>query len=283
MASIPTESLGRPIKGPSALAGDRRRMLSLTWTLAITDFRLKFFGSVLGYLWQLGRPLLLFGILYTVFTHVVKLGSGVNYYPVVLLTGIVMFSFVAECTAGAVSSVVDREGIVRKIQFPRLAIPLAVVVTGYLNLGLNLIAVLVFMFASGVSIGVRWLELPLILLFGGVFVSGIAMMLSALYVRFRDVRPIWDVVLQMLFYAAPVLYPIEKVSAGPLRTLMMCNPLAVMIQQTRHALIDPTAPSAADAIGGAVRLLIPFGITAGLLVLGFWIFNREAPRIAEEL
>lgn len=258
-------------------------MVNLTWTLAITDFRLKFFGSVLGYLWQLMRPLLLFGILYAVFTRVIKLGSGIPHYPVILLLGIILFTFVAEGTGNAVSSVVDREGLVRKIQFPRLVIPLSVVVGAYLNLGLNLIAVLVFMLASGVSITVRWLELPLILLFAGTFATGIAMLLSALYVRFRDMRPIWDVALQLLFYASPVIYPIEKVTNQTARTLMMCNPLAVVIQQARHALVDPSSPSAADAIGGWARLAIPIGLTLVLFALGYWVFNREAPHIAEDL
>ncbi|HEX8856963.1 MAG TPA: ABC transporter permease [Thermoleophilaceae bacterium] len=274
---------GRPIKGPSALSGGRGRLLSLTWTLAFTDFKLKFFGSVLGYLWQLVRPLLLFGVLYVVFTHVVRLGSDVQFYPVVLLTGIVLYTFVAEATGGCVSAVVDREGLVRKIQFPRIVIPLSVIVTAYLNLALNLIAVFIFAIASGVDIRWSWLELPFLLAFLGVFATGIGMALSALYVRYRDVRPIWEVGLQLLFYASPVIYPVEKLPNATDQHLAMCNPLAAVIQQVRHSVIDPTAPSAAQAIGGAPRLLIPIAITFGLFVLGFWIFNREAPRIAEEL
>jgi ABC-2 type transport system permease protein len=278
-----TPPRGRLVKGPSALGSDPRRFLHLTATLAVTDFKLRFFGSVLGYLWQLMRPLLLFGVLYVVFTEFVRLGEGVNDYPVVLLTSIVLYTFFAEATGGSVASVLDRESLVRKIEFPRMVIPLTVVVNAYFNLALNFIAVLVFMLASGVEVRWSWFELPLLAAALGGFCTGIALLLSALYVRFRDLRPIWDVASQLVFYGSPVLYPIERVSPPELQHVIMANPLAAVLQQTRHAVIDPSAPSAAEAIGGAVYLLIPVAITIGVFVLGLWVFNREAPRIAEEL
>jgi ABC-2 type transport system permease protein len=273
----------KPIPGPSALAGDPRRFLHLTWTLSVLDFRLKFFGSALGYLWQLMKPLLLFGVMLFVFTKAVKLGSGVYQYPVVLLSGIVMFTFFSESTAAAVSSVVDREALVRKIHFPRLVIPLSVVLTAYFNLLLNFAAVVVFMLARGVEIRWSWLELIPLVLFLGVFATGLSMILSSLFVRFRDVRPIWEVALQAIFYGSAIFYPIENIPSVKLQHLIMCNPLAAVVQQIRHAVIDPNAPTAGQAIGGDIRLLIPIGITVGLAVFGFWWFNREAPRIAEEL
>jgi ABC-2 type transport system permease protein len=275
--------LGRPLRGPSALGGSPARFLYLTRTLAVTDFKLKFFGSALGYLWQLMRPLMLFGVLYVVFTQVVRLGNDVAFYPAVLLTGIVLYTFFAEATGGAVTCVVDRENLVRKIHFPRLVVPLAGILTAYFNLLLNLVAVLVFVFASGVGMRLSWLELPLLLLILGVLCAGIAMLLSALYVRFRDVKPIWDVMLQIAFYSSPVLYAIETVPSEKLQHALMLNPLGAIIQQARHAIIDPEAPSAAAAAGGWELLLIPCALVVGLFALGFWVFNREAPRIAEEL
>jgi ABC-2 type transport system permease protein len=275
--------LGRPIRGPSALGGDFRRFLHLTRTLAVSDFKLRFFGSVLGYFWQLARPLMLFTVLYFVFTEFVRLGKGVAFYPVVLLTSIVLFTFFADSTSSSVGSVIDRESLVRKIQFPRLAIPMSVVLTAIFNLVLNFIAVLVFMIAAGVQVRWTWLELPLILLVLAAFCSGVSMLLSALYVRFRDVKPIWEVLLQVLFYGSPVIYAIETIPSEKLQHAIMLNPLAVIFQQTRHAVIDPNAPSAAAAAGGAVRLLVPAAIILVTIVLGFWYFNREAPHIAEEL
>jgi ABC-2 type transport system permease protein len=280
---IDVSELGRPIRGPSALGGDFRRFAHLTRTLAVSDFKLRFFGSVLGYFWQLMRPLLLFGVLYVVFTQALKLGTTVDFYPVVLLTSIVLYTFFAEATSGAVSSVLDRENLVRKIQFPRLVVPTTVVLTASFNLALNFLVVLVFMFASGVSLHKTWLELPVLIGILGLFAMGIAMLLSALYVRFRDVKPIWDVGLQVIFYGSPVIYAIETIPESAQHLIMRLNPLAPILQQVRHAVIDPNAPTAAAAAGGWQWLLIPGGVIVGVALLGFWVFNREAPRIAEEL
>jgi ABC-2 type transport system permease protein len=287
MSSYPTElkaQLGRPIKGPSALGGDWRRFLHLTRTLAVSDFKLRFFGSVLGYFWQLMRPLLLFGVLYLVFTQALKLGEQVEFFPVVLLMSIVLYTFFAEATSGAVSSVIDRENLVRKIQFPRLVIPTTVVLTAAFNLALNFLVVLVFAFASGVTIHSSWIQIPFLIAGLGVMSMGVAMLLSALYVRFRDLKPIYDVLLQVIFYASPVIYAIETIPTETAQHLIMrLNPLAQIMQQFRHAMIDPSAPTAAQAAGGTVWLLVPILFTIGIAALGFYVFNREAPKIAEEL
>jgi ABC-2 type transport system permease protein len=283
--SVAQASFGelRPMRGPSALGGDPRRFWTLTWTLAVLEFRLKFFGSVLVYFLQLMRPLLLFGVLYFVFTQLVRLGGGVNNYPVMLLMGIIIYTFFAEATGTAVASVPARESLVRKVQFPRLVIPLSVVLTTYLNFVLNFLAVVVFVLASGIEPRWSWLEIFPLILALGILCTGIGTMLSALFVRYRDVQPIWDVALQISFYASPILYPIEKIPDERLQHLIMCNPLAVIVQQARHAIIDPEAPSAAGAIGGAPRLLIPLALLIGVCILGYWVFDRSAPSIAEEL
>ena len=238
---------------------------------------------MLGYLWQLMRPLMLFGVLYFVFTQAIKLGDEVEFFPVVLLTSIVMFTFFAEATGGAVTAVMDREVLVRKVQFPRLAIPMSVVLTAAFNAGLNFLVLLVFMLASGVYPKATWLELPVLLLMLAGFAVGLAALLSALYVRFRDVKPIWDVTLQIIFYATPIIYALETIDSPRVRELMMLNPLAMIIQQARHALIDPNAPGAAAAAGGLHRMIVPLGLIVVLMAVGFWYFNRQASSIAEEL
>jgi ABC-2 type transport system permease protein len=282
--SAHAEPLGRAIRGPSALGGDPRRMLHLTVTLAVMEWKLRFFGSVLGYLWQLMRPLLLFGVLYVVFTHFIRFGEGVRFYPAILLTGIVLFTFFSDATSRAVTAVVDRENLVRKIEFPRLVVPLSVILTAGFNLAFNLLAVLVFVLATGVDPQWSWFALPLIILGVAAFAGGPAMLLSALYVRFRDMSPIWEVFLQVMFYGSPILYVIEIIpSAGLQKAIVLLNPLATLLVQARATLIDPQAPNAWDVIGGAPLLIVPAAIVAGLLALGFWVFNREAPTIAEEL
>jgi ABC-2 type transport system permease protein len=269
-------------RGPSAFGGDIRRVGNLTVTLARTDFKVRFFGSVLGYVWTLVRPLLLFGVLYFVFTKVVRFGDGVAHYPVYLLMSLMLFSFFGETTTRGVTSLVDRESLLRKMRFPRVAIPLSVALHSTFYLGLNLLVVFVFVFASGIEPRWSWLELiPLVALLI-LLTTSIAMLVSALFVRYRDVQPIWEVILQILFYASPVIY---VVSAMPdsVQQEAVANPIAAILTQLRHALIDPTAPTAGEAIGGDIYLLIPLAIVIVLAVLGLWVFMREAPRIAEDL
>jgi ABC-2 type transport system permease protein len=286
---LPTADLGRPIRGPRALTSDWRRFWHLTYNIARNEFKLRFFGSVLGYFWQLFRPLLLFGVLYVFFTLVARVngvGPGQEHYGAQLLGSIVLFTFFGEATSGAVRSVVDRENLVRKIQFPRLVIPLSVVLIALFNLALNLIVVLGFAIAEGVQPTLSWLELPLIILTLVVLATGIAMLLSALFVSLRDIQPIWEVFSQILFYCSPVIISVETVKeklSTSLLHLYMFNPLAVVFQQFRHAIITPHTPSAGEALGSWAALLGPLAIVVGVFALGFWVFNRTAPLVAENL
>jgi ABC-2 type transport system permease protein len=274
------------MKGPSAFGSDFGRFWRLTWALAVTDFKLKFFGSVLGYLWQLMRPLMLFGVLYVVFTQFLDVSGSAKYYPVALLLGLVLFQFFAEATGASVRSIVNRENLVRKIEFPRLAVPAATVLTALFNVSLNLIPVVIFLLIAGGEPRWTWLEMPFLIALLAGFGLGFAMLLSAMFVRYRDVEPIWDVVLQVLFYASPILYSLEVVTekAGAnVATLLMCNPFAAIMQQARHAFIDPSHISASAAIGGTVRLLVPLAVIVIVFIAGLRDFVREAPRIAEDL
>jgi ABC-2 type transport system permease protein len=274
----------REVSGPSALSGGWRRFFELLWLLSVTEFKRTYFGTVLGYVWTLIRPLVLFAVLFVVFTKIFKLGATVPNYPVLLLFNIVLFTFFQEGTTGAVGSVLAQEGIVRKTQFPRLAIPLAVVLTALFNLGLNMIVVFVFVLAYGVDPTWTWLLLPLALLPLIVLTSGVALLLSALNVRFRDVSFIWIVFSNALFYASPVLYTIDVPEIPPaLHTLLLINPLTPILEQARAWVIDPGAPGAISAAGGFVHLLPALAIYVGLCVAGVLVFRREAPRIAERL
>jgi ABC-2 type transport system permease protein len=273
---------GARYRGPSALGDDLLRFWNLTLTLAATDFKLRFFGSVLGYLWTLMRPLLLFGVIYVVFTEVVRFGGDVEHYPVYLLASIVMFSFFSEATSRGVTSLVERENLLRKIRFPRLVIPLSVALAALFNLLANMVAVFVFVFISGIEPRLDWIEVPFLIAMLVVLATGVTMLVSALYVRYRDMEPIWEVALQLLFYASPVLYVITFVPED-FRKLAASNPIATILTQMRHALIDENAPTAATVLGGWVALMIPAAIVAAIFAVGFWIFFRETPRIAENL
>jgi ABC-2 type transport system permease protein len=278
----------REVHGPSALGGGRRRFLDLLWLMSVTEFRRTYFGTVFGYLWSLVRPLMLFGVLLFVFTQVFKVGSSLDDYPVLLLLGIVQFTFFQEATTAAVTSVVAQEGVVRKTQFPRLVIPLATVLTAFFNFCLNLVIVLVFVLAWGVEPMWTWLLFPLAVAALFVFTAAVSMILSVLFVRFRDVAIIWTVVAQVLFYATPILYPLGPVGDEPFlkewqEHLLMLNPLAVIFEQVRVWMLEPAAPTAVEAAGGALHLLPALAIYLGVCAFALWIFNREAPRIAEDL
>ena len=274
----------RQIKGPSALGSDPERFWHLTRTLAVTEFKLRFFGSALGYLWQLIRPLMLFAILYVLFTEVVRLDDS-PFYAQALLLGLVFYTFLSDATRSAVSSLVSRESLIRKIEFPRLAVPLSVVLHAMFNLGLNLIPVFVFLLVDGGQVRVQWLELPVLVLLLVVLSTGLAMLLSTLYVSYRDVEPIWDLSLSLLFYATPIFYTVTLVAerAPGLERWLMLNPFAAILQQARYATFGSGHPSAAAVIGGNVRLLAPIAIAVGMLAFGWVVFSRRAPTIAEEL
>lgn len=267
---------------PSAFGDDLRRFVNLTFTLARTEFKLRYFGSVLGYMWSLVRPLLFFGVLYLVFTEVFKLGKSIPHYPVYLLTSIMLWTLFVETTGGCVQCLVAREALLRKVRFPRLVIPLSVALTALFNLAINSVVIVGFALASGVAPRWSWLELPFLVALMAILAIGTGMLLSILYVRFRDIQPIWDVTTQVLFYCSPIIYTAAKYPTNVVR-LAMCNPIAAILTQMLHAFIDPNEHSAAVVIGGAVRLLIPLGIIVGMFALGLWFFNREAPRIAENL
>jgi len=271
----------REVRGPSALGGGWRRALELLYLIAATEFKRTYFGTALGYVWSVARPLVLFAVLLAVFTQVFRIGSQVPHYPVLLLFNIVLFSFFQEATTVAVASIVQQEGVVRKTQFPRLVIPLAVVLTSVFNLMLNMLVVFVFILAFGITPMWTWLLLPLVLLALLAFTVAVSMILSSLYPRFRDIGIIWSVLASVLFYATPVLYPLEVVSAT-LRHIIALNPLAPIFELARAWVIDPGAPGPI-AVAGPGRVAVSAGIFVAVCAFAVWIFNREAPRIAEEL
>src|SRR6201996_7215615 len=275
----------REVQGPTALGGGWRRFFALLKLISVTEFKRVYFGTVLGYLWSLIRPLMLFGVLLLVFTQVFRVGSEkVEHYPVFLLMGIVLYTFFSESTTNAVTSVVSQEGVVRKTQFPRAVNPLATTVTAVFNLLLNLIIVLVFILAFGVTPAWTWCLFPLALAALFIGAAGLSMALSALYVRFRDTAIIWVVASQVLLYLTPILYPVNALGEETKERLLMITPLSVIFEQVRvWVLHESQAPTAVQAAGGWAGLIPAAVIYVGVVAFGAWYFNREAPRIAEAL
>jgi ABC-2 type transport system permease protein len=266
----------------SGHGADWRRVLSLAWTLAITDWKLRFYGSVLGVVWTLVRPFAFFAVVYFVFTDIIGLDKSIDHYGVYILFGLVTYNFFAEITGNSVQALTTRENLLRKMYFPPAVVPLAVTLTALLNLGMTLVAVLIFVLANGIYPTWGWLEAPPLIALVAIFAAGIGMLLSATYVRYRDVQPIWEVVAQLIFYATPVLY-VATIVPESYRHAFLCNPLAAVLTQLRHAVIDPSAPTLGEVMGGDARMLIPLAITLAAFVLGFEVFRRASPRIAENL
>lgn len=283
--------------GPSAFGGGLRRFIELTLMIARTDFKLRFFGSALGYVWSLVRPLMFFGVLYLVFTKVFKMGRGIPHYPVYMLSAIVCWNYFIEVTSGCVPSLVARESMLRKVRFPRMIIPLSVSLTALFNLGMNFIAVFVLALANGVYPRLGWLELIPIVVGWIVLATSVGMLLSAWYVRYRDVQPIWDVLSQVLFYGSPIIFVVAYFRSLGLAKVAMLSPIAALNTQMGHALIgnvhvasqfarkygEFAFQSAASVTGGYSHLLPAAAIVAFLFFLGYRVFTREAPLVAEHL
>jgi ABC-2 type transport system permease protein len=250
--------------------------------LVKTDFKLRYQGSVLGYLWSLLRPLALFLILFIVFDKFLKIGESIPDYPVYLLLGIVLWSYFTEVTTGSVGSIVGRGDLLRKLNFPKYVIVLSGSFSALINLGINSIVIGIFMIISQVSISPYAFLVPFLLVELFVLSLALAFFLSALYVRFRDIAHIWEVVVQGAFYATPILYPLSLV---PLRAakLLMLNPMAQIIQDMRYLLVTQQTTTIDDLYGTHLIRLVPLGIVVIILVLSASFFRRRSKYFAEEI
>lgn len=251
--------------------------------LVRTDFKLRYQGSVLGYLWSLLRPLLLFLILYLVFVKFIRLGNDVPHYPIYLLLGIVLWSFFAEMTSQSLSSVVARGDLIRKIRIPRWIIVLSSSVSAVINLGLNLLVVLVFMLINHVDLMKTGIFFPIILAEIYLFALGVSLFLAAAFVKYRDVSHIWEIIMQALFYLTPILYPLSIISNGTFRKILLLNPMAQAIQDARNVLVTKHTITIAEVYSSSTARLLPLLFVAISLIIGVLYFKREAKHFAENL
>lgn len=263
-----------------------RYSIILLKQLVKTDFKLRYQGSALGYLWSLLRPLLIFVILYFVFTVFLPVGKGVPHYPVYLFLGIVLWNYFTEVTSGSVGAIVGKGELLRKINFPKYVIILAGSFSALINLGLNAIIIAIFMVIGHVSIG--WQALWLIPLIIELFIASIAIafFLSALFVRFRDISYIWEVIMQGAFYATPILYPLSKIvqEHHTIAKGLILNPMAQIIQDARHVLVTPQATTVKDVYAGnSLVWLVPIGLVIIISVISTTYFRSRSKYFAEEV
>lgn len=253
--------------------------------LVITDFKLRYQGSVLGYVWSLLRPLALFLILYLVFGVVFRAGDAIPYFPVYLLTGIVLWSFFTEVTTGSVGAIVARGDLLRKINFPKYVIVLSNSFSALINLALNFVIIAIFMAINHVPIHGNLIFLPFLIAELFIFSLALAFLLSAVYVRFRDINYIWEVVMQAAFYATPILYPLSFVieKSELAAKLMMLNPMAQIIQDVRYVMVTPSTQTIAQLYDTRLSRLIPFVTTIVLVIAAAWYFKKRSKHFAEEV
>lgn len=271
----------RPIEGPSAFGGGRRRFFDLLWLTSRQQYRLQYRTSLLGHVWAILRPLALFGVLYFVFTQILRFGGTIEEYALMVLLGIMLFMFFQDATGTALGALVQNEPVVRKMHFPRIVVPLSVVFSTGMTSAVNLLVTLGFVLVFGQGALWTWLLVPIVFLLLGVLTAGVALLLSTLFVRIRDVGQIWAVFARALFYASPILYPLEQVPAQ-FQEIVALNPLAPIITQARIWILHPDAPSIVETVGWPA-LLGSMAIGIGVCVAGFWMFVRQAPRTAELL
>ncbi len=262
-----------------------RRNRILLRELIVTDFKLRYQGSALGYAWSLLKPLFLFAILYTVFGMFLRIGGDVPHFPVYLLLGIVLWSFFTEATNQGLQAIVNNGDLIRKINFPKYIIIFSNTISALINLGFNLLVVLFFVLISGVDLHWHVLLLPLVILELYVFSLALAFFLSAAYVKFRDIGYLWEVLLQGAFYATPILYPITIVTGINefAAKVLMLNPMAQIIQDARYLLVTPETITVYEIFKGYWYAFIPFAILIVAIVAASIYFKRNSSRFAEEV
>ena len=251
-----------------------------------TDFKVRYQGSVLGYLWSLLKPLFMFMILYVIFTYVFKIGGDVEHYPIYLLLGIVLWNFFSEATVTGTTSIVAQGDLIRKISIPRYLIVVASSVSALINLGLNMIVVFGFAVFDGIYPNLSWLLLPLVILELFILAQAVAFLLAAVYVKFRDINYVWELILQAGFYGTPILYPLvygaQALVPDTLAKLLLLNPMAQIIQDARYLIANHDTKTIWSLVGWPY-VLIPFVVIVTIAVVGGLYFKKQQKYFAENI
>ena len=250
--------------------------------LVVTDFKLRYQGSVLGYMWSVLKPLFLFAILYIVFDKFLRLGRNIEHFPVYLLIGVVLWSFFVEATNNGLRSIVSRGGLIRKINFPKYIVVISGTISSLINLGINLVVIVVFMLVNGVAFSFDSLMIIPLIVELYIFALAIAFFLAALNVKFRDVGYLWDIFLQAAFYATPIIYPLQMIFAQSelAAKLIMFSPVAQVIQDARYFVVTADSIRLADVASGTA-VWMPLLIIAITSLLAVFYFKRSQGRFAE--
>ena len=253
--------------------------------LVKSDFKLRYQGSVLGYLWTLLRPLFLFAILYIVFARILNTGANLRHFGVYLLLGVVLWNYFTEVTSGSVASIVGKGALMRKVSFPRYVIVMAGSFSALINLVFNLLVVAFFMVIAHTEVNITAILFPLLILELFIFSLSVGFLLSALYVKFRDVGFIWEVVIQAAFFAIPIMYDFSFVTSKSLLLgkILIVNPIAQIIQDARYMLITPQTETVSSVFKSNLAYLIPISIVVIVACVAAYYFKKQSPYFAEDV
>ena len=262
-----------------------RENKAILFAIVGTDFKVRYQSSVLGYVWSLLKPLFIFGILYVLFTYAFPQGSkGIECFGVWLLTGVVLWNFFSEATMVGTRSVVENGQLIRKVAIPRHLLVVASSVSALINLGLGMVVVIIFALLSGLMPTLSWLLLIPIIAELFLLSIGLSLLLSALYVTFRDIAYIWEILLQAGFYASGSMFAIIYMPAV-IQKIAFLNPVTQIIQDARHALMpsNPASQTIWQTFHNPLLWFVPIIITVGLFGLGWWHFQRKQRSFAEDI
>ncbi len=257
--------------------------------LVKTDFKLRYQGSMLGMAWSVLKPLMLFAVMYVVFVRFLRFGAGIPHFAVSLLLAQTLWAFFQEATSQGMQAIVGRGDLLRKLKFPKYIVVVSSTVSALINLVISLFVVLIFMIVNGVEFRPTILLFPLVVVELYIFALGIAFLLSTMFVKFRDIGHIWDVIMQAWFYATPIIYPLTQlINVGWLsvaKLVLMLNPIAQIIQDARYLVVTTQTETIWGLVGQQCWLLklIPLLIIAIVLLVGVTVFRRRSPYFAEEL
>ncbi|MBD3300118.1 MAG: hypothetical protein GF347_02090 [Candidatus Moranbacteria bacterium] len=263
-------------KGKYIVKDKRTDYLQIMWMLAKTDFKLRYHSSVLGYFWAILKPLMIFLILNFVFSQVIGRGAGIEHYPLQLITGVIIWSFFAEGTTAGLSSLLQKSNIITKVYFPRWIVVVASTLNSLMIFSMNLFILVGFFLYYKVYPGFFDIISALIFfLIIYLLILTIAFILSPLYLKFRDLLQIWEVILQGLFYASPIIYPLSLMPAK-FQKIILLNPIARLIDNVKRVLVFDQK---ADISSTIIFVLI----LSSIFLIGLYYFKSVSKGVAEDI
>lgn len=250
------------------------------------EFKAKYAGAALGYVWSLAKPLAYFGVLWLVFAHLLRTANQTHDFTLFLLIGILLFTFFVDTVGVMLPSIVSGGAVLRRLAFPPILIPLSASVGICITFCANIFAMIVFIGIQRIAPRPEWLLVLPLLVELYVFCIGVGLLVAALYVRFRDIGQIWELAAQLLFFASAIFYPVGILPDWAQKVAFL-NPFVQVMQDARHVVLGgasgPNDLTAAAVYAGAGGRAIPIVIAMLIFLGALAFFSREGRYFAERV